>query len=96
MRLLSELPTAADKGYDFTCVSSFIWTVPKATPKDIQKKLEKALFKSFENPTVKEIIKKWNMAYDPLDAQTLTNLIATDNKRFGEFAQKLGIGIYKK
>jgi putative tricarboxylic transport membrane protein len=94
--VLPDMPTVLEKGYDFTCISAASWSVPVDTPKDIQKKLEKALLQSFDDPAVKDIIKKWNMAYDPLDAETVTKMIANDYKRFGEFAKKLGIGIYKK
>ena len=93
---LPDVPTVLEKGYDFHCISSACWSVPVDTPKDIQQKLEKALLQSFKDPAVVEVINKWNMAYDPVDGATVLKMIALDNRVFGEFAQKLGIGIYKK
>jgi tripartite-type tricarboxylate transporter receptor subunit TctC len=93
---LPDVPTVLEKGYDFTCISSAVWSVPFGTPKDIQQKLEKALLQSFKEPAVIEIVNKWNMAYEPVDGKKVAEMIALDNKVFGEFARKLGIGIYKK
>ncbi len=94
--VLPNVPTVLEKGYDFTCISAACWSVPVDTPKDIQKILEQALLQSFKDPDVIDVIKKWNMAYDPLDGETVTKMIAEDNKKFGGLVQKLGIGIYKK
>jgi len=94
--LLPDVPTVLEKGYDFHCISSACWSVPAQTPKDIQEILERALLQSFNDPTVLEVINQWNMAFDPVDGETVFKMIVEDKKRFGEFAQKLGIGIYKK
>jgi hypothetical protein len=58
--------------------------------------LEKALLQSFKDPEVIEVLKKWNMIYAPLDGETTAKMIFKDYKFYGEFFQRLGIGIYKK
>jgi tripartite-type tricarboxylate transporter receptor subunit TctC len=94
--LFPDIPTVIEKGYDFAVISTACWAVPVNTPKDIQKTLERALLQSFKDPTVVDIISKFNMAYDPIDGEAVAKLIAQDNRMFGELARKLGIGIYKK
>ena len=96
MSLFPNLPTIVEKGHDFACVSAALWAVPVNTPKDIQQVLEKALLESFKDPAVIDVINKWNMAYEPLNSEAVTKMIAQDNKIFGELAQKLGLGIFKK
>jgi hypothetical protein len=58
--------------------------------------LEKTLLQSFKDPAVLEVINKYNMAYDPMDAKAVSNVIAKDFKVFGELFSRLGVGIYKK
>ncbi len=94
--LFPEVPTILEKGYDFNLFSAACWSVPSATPKDIQQILEKALLQSFKDPAVLDVINKWNMAYDPLDSEALTKMIGKDYKVFGELLQKFGLGIYRK
>ena len=96
MPLLPDLPTIVEKGYDFTCVSSAIWALPAATPKDIQKILEKAFLQAFADHEVREFIKKSNKTYGPLGSEALTRLVIEDYKKFGEVMKNLGLGIYKK
>lgn len=96
MSLFPEIPTILEKGYDMTCFTSACWSVPVNTPKDIQQILETALLQSFKDPAVIEVINKWNMVYDPLDGETVAQLIAKNYKIYGEILKKLGIGIYKK
>ncbi len=96
MSILPDVPTVLEKGYDFHCISSACWAVPVNTPKDIQQILEKALLQSFKDPAVIDVINKWNMAYEPIGGEAVAQMIAKDNKIFGELTQKLGLGIYKK
>lgn len=93
---LPDLPTIVEKGYDFTCTSSFIWAVPVATPKNIQKILEKALLQAIAEPEVRDIIRRHNKAYDPLDGEATTKAVIKDHKVYGELMKKLGLGIFKK
>ena len=93
---LPDVPTILEKGYDLTNISAACWSVPVNTPKNIQQILERALLQSFKDPAVIEVINKWNMAYDPIDGETVANMIAKDFKVFGEALPKLGVGIYKK
>ena len=94
--LFPDLPTMWDKGYGFANVASTCWAVSANTPKDIQKILEDALVKSFNDPEVIDIVNKWSMANDPIGADATTKMIAEDNVNFGSLAKKAGIGIYKK
>ncbi len=96
LNLFPDVPTIREKGYDFNLVSAACWSVPIQTPKEIQKILEAALLQSFKDPSVIDVINKWYMAYDPLGGEAVASLIAKDYKRYGEFYQRLGIGIYKK
>ncbi len=91
-----DIPTIIEKGYDFAIGGGACWSVPVNTPKDIQQKLEKALLQSFKDPAVIEVINKWNMAYEPLDSDALTKMIARDHKVLGELIKKFNLGIYKK
>jgi tripartite-type tricarboxylate transporter receptor subunit TctC len=93
---LPDLPTAAEKGYDFTPTSSCTWSVPSNTPKDVQKILEKALLQAFADPEARDIMKKWNKPYDPLDSEETTKAVIKDHQKYGELMKKLGLGIYKK
>jgi tripartite-type tricarboxylate transporter receptor subunit TctC len=94
--LFPEFPTVLEKGYDFAVVSGGCWTVPAATPKDIQRKLESALLQSFKDPTVIDVLNKWSWAIDPMNGEDLQKLILKDYKINGELLKQLGLGIYKK
>jgi len=94
--LFPDVPSVLEKGYDFAVMSGGCWTVPAATPKDIQRKLEGALLLAFKDPTVIDVLNKWNWAIDPLDSETLTQMIIRDYKINGELLKKFGLGIYKK
>lgn len=94
--LFKEFPTVLEKGYDFSVRSGACWTVPAATPKEIQQKLERALLEAFADPAVVEVINKWNMVIEPLSGAALEKVIANDFKMNGELLKQLGLGIYKK
>lgn len=94
--LFPDFPTVLEKGYDFAVVSGGCWTVPAATPKDIQRKLESALLQAFKDPTVIDVLNKWSWAIDPMDGEALQKLILQDYKINGELLKQLGLGIYKK
>jgi tripartite-type tricarboxylate transporter receptor subunit TctC len=94
--LFPDVPSVLEKGYDFAIMSGGCWTVPAGTPKDIQRKLENALLQAFKDPTVIDALNKWNWAIDPLDSESLTNMIGKDYRINGELLKKFGLGIYKK
>lgn len=94
--LFPDAPSVLEKGYDFAVMSGGCWTVPAATPKDIQRKLESALIQSFQDPTVTDVLNKWNWGIDPLGSETLTKMVFNDYKVNGELLKKFGLGIYKK
>jgi len=94
--LFPDVPSVLEKGYDFSVVSGACWTVPAATPKDIQRKLESTLLEAFKDPSVVEVITKWNMVIEPLNGESLQKLILQDYKINGELLKQLGLGIYKK
>jgi tripartite-type tricarboxylate transporter receptor subunit TctC len=94
--IFSDGPTVLEKGYDFAVVSGACWTVPAGTPRDIQQKLEAALLQAFKDPTVEEVINKWNMVIEPLAGDALKKMIEKDYKINGELMKQLGLGIYKK
>ena len=94
--IFSDAPTVLEKGYDFAVVSGACWTVPAGTPRDIQQKLEAALLQAFKDPTVEEVINKWNMVIEPLAGDALKKMIEKDYKINGELMKQLGLGIYKK
>jgi tripartite-type tricarboxylate transporter receptor subunit TctC len=94
--IFSDAPTVLEKGYDFAVVSGACWTVPAGTPKDIQRKLENALLQSFKDPSVEEVINKWNMVIEPLNGESLQKMIVKDYQINGELMKQLGLGIYKK
>jgi tripartite-type tricarboxylate transporter receptor subunit TctC len=94
--IFTDVPTVLEKSYDFAVVSGACWTVPAATPKDIQKKLEGALLQAFKDPAAGEVISKWNMVIEPMGGEALQDLIFRDYKINGELLKQLGLGIYKK
>jgi tripartite-type tricarboxylate transporter receptor subunit TctC len=96
MEPLPDLPTILEKGYDFVNNASCTWSVPANTPKDVQKTLEKALLQAFADPEARDIMKKWNKPYDPLDSEETTKAVIKDHQKYGELMKKLGLGIYKK
>jgi tripartite-type tricarboxylate transporter receptor subunit TctC len=85
-----EVPSIIEKGYDWSAQTGCTWTVPAATPKDIQQKLERALLQAFKDPTVVEVINKLNMGYEPLDSETLTKLMFKEDEINKELVIKLG------
>jgi tripartite-type tricarboxylate transporter receptor subunit TctC len=91
-----DAPSILEKGYEYAVVSGPTWTVPIGTPKDIQRKLERALLQSFQDPTVIETINKFNTVFDPIDSESLTKIIAKEYKINGELLKRFGLGIYKK
>jgi tripartite-type tricarboxylate transporter receptor subunit TctC len=94
--LFPDVPSVLEKGYDFVIRSGGTWTVPAGTPKDIQRKLENALLQAVKDPTVIDVLNKWNWALGPLDSESLTKLVWEDYKINGELMKQLGLGIYKK
>jgi len=99
IRLFPDLPTIVEMGYDvgdFTCVSGGIWAVPAATPKDIQKILEKALLQAMADPEARDCFKKLNREYAPLNSEETTKMVIEHYKKFGELMKQLGLGRYKK
>lgn len=96
LTLFPDVPTILEKGYAYSVKSGRTWTVPAATPTPVQKKLESALLQAFKDPTVIEVMKKWDLAIESLDGNTLTGVIHSDYKMNGELMKKLGFGVYKK
>jgi tripartite-type tricarboxylate transporter receptor subunit TctC len=92
--LFPEAPTILEKGYDYSVKSGRTWTVPAATPKDIQRKLESALLEAFKDPTVVEMLKKWDLAPESLNADALAKMIHADFAMNESLMKKLGL--YKK
>jgi tripartite-type tricarboxylate transporter receptor subunit TctC len=95
MTHLPDLPTVVEKGYDFSCVSSYIWSVPMNTPKDIQKILETALLQAFADSHVIETINNANVFYAPIGSETLTKALITDYEKYGKLMKEMGLGIFK-
>lgn len=96
LAMLPDIPTVMEKGYDFYCTNSFTLTVPAATPRDIQKTLEKALMQAMADPEAINTTNKLNNPYDPLDSEATTKAVIKDHQKYGELMKKFGQGIYKK
>jgi tripartite-type tricarboxylate transporter receptor subunit TctC len=94
--LFPDVPTVLEKGCDFAVLAGACWTVPAATPADIQLKLERALLQAFKDPMVVESITKWNMLIDPVAGESLQKMITKDYEINGELLKQLGLGLYKK
>jgi len=94
--LFPDVPSILEKGYDFAVMGGACWTVPAATPKEIQLKLEKALLESFKDPIVIDVITKWSMVMEPIGGEALEKMIIEDYRRHGELFKQFGLGIYKK
>jgi tripartite-type tricarboxylate transporter receptor subunit TctC len=94
--LFPDAPTILEKGYDYSVKSGRTWTVPAATPKDVQRKLESALLQAFKDPMVVDALKKWDLAAESLDADALAKMIHSDYAMNADLMKKLGLGLYKK
>ena len=93
--LFPDAPSVLEKGHDFAVMSGGCWTVPAATPKAIQRKLEDALLQAFKDPMVIDVMTKWNWAIDPLNSEALTKMVFEDYQVNGELLKKFGLGLYK-
>jgi tripartite-type tricarboxylate transporter receptor subunit TctC len=90
LSLFPDVPTILEKGYEYSVKSGRTWTVPTATPKPIQKKLESALLQAFKDPTVIEVMKKWDLVIESLDGEALTKMIHGDYSMNADLMKKLG------
>ena len=94
LTLFPDAPTILEKGYDYSVKSGRTWTVPVATPKDVQRKLESALLQAFKDPAVIDALKKWDLAPESLNGDALAKMIQGDFTMNAELMKKLGL--YKK
>jgi tripartite-type tricarboxylate transporter receptor subunit TctC len=97
MEALPNLSTIAEKGYDYAIsVGGAPWTVPVATPKDIQKILEKALLQSIANPEVKNVVQRLNKIHVIYNSEETTKIMIKEYEKMGELMKEFGLGIFKK
>ncbi len=71
-----DIPTARDKGYDFTLASSRHMAAAPGTPSDRAKILETALLKAMKDKEYNAFIKKSGLVLDPGDARRARKDIA--------------------
>jgi tripartite-type tricarboxylate transporter receptor subunit TctC len=86
-----DVPTLKELGYRVTLSNYVGIGVPAGTPKDVTDKLHKAFKKAYEDPSIKELMKKWAVEaiYEPGD--DLAKKIRIGYKEYGEVIKKLGL-----
>jgi tripartite-type tricarboxylate transporter receptor subunit TctC len=86
-----DVPTTRELGYKVTLANYIGIGVPAGTPRDIPEKLRKAFKKAFDDPSVKELMKKWAVEaiYDSGDE--LAKKIKVGHREYGEVIKKLGL-----
>jgi tripartite-type tricarboxylate transporter receptor subunit TctC len=86
-----DVPTLKELGYKVTLSNYIGIGVPAGTPKDITEKLHKAFKKAYDDPSVKELMKKWAVEaiYDSGDE--LAKKIRAGYREYGEIIKKMGL-----
>jgi tripartite-type tricarboxylate transporter receptor subunit TctC len=86
-----DVPTLKELGYRVTLSNYIGIGVPAGTPRDITEKLHKAFKKAFDDPSIKELMKKWAVEaiYDSGDE--LAKKIRLGYRDYGEVIKKMGL-----
>jgi tripartite-type tricarboxylate transporter receptor subunit TctC len=86
-----DVPTLKELGYHVTLSNYVGIGVPAGTPKDVIEKLQKAFKKACDDPSIKELMKKWAVEaiYEPGDE--LAKKIKVGYKDYGEVIKRLGL-----
>lgn len=86
-----DAPTLKELGYHVTLSNYVGIGVPAGTPKEVIEKLQKAFKKAYEDPSIKELMKKWAVEaiYEPGDE--FAKKIRVGYKDYGEVIKRLGL-----
>ncbi len=86
-----DVPTLKELGYRVTLSNYIGIGVPAGTPRDISEKLHKAFKKAYDDPSVKEVMKKWAVEAIYDSGEQLAKRIRVGYREYGEVIKKMGI-----
>lgn len=86
-----QAPTIRESGYDVVARSHLGIIGPKGMPKPIVAKIHEAFKKSIDDPTFREILKKFDMATYYLNSADYEKFIRQEFERIGILVPKLGL-----
>ena len=91
-----DVPTYAEKGYDFPFRSICTIWVPSKTSSEVVTTLIKALSPAAKAGDVRDILEKFHLLPNVIETEELTKFVKEDYEFNKKFFKELGIGIYKK
>jgi tripartite-type tricarboxylate transporter receptor subunit TctC len=96
MPFYPNVPTAKEKGYDFSVQAAIVIYAPANTPKEVVAVLSKAFHQAADTEEVKQILKRLSYPHEIKDSEELIKMIRKDSEVNKKILKELGLGIYKK
>jgi len=96
MPFYPNVPTAKEKGYDFSVQAAIVIYAPANTPKEVITLLSKVFRQASETEEVRQILKKLSYPHEIIESDELIKMIRKDYEVNKKILKELGIGIYKK
>jgi tripartite-type tricarboxylate transporter receptor subunit TctC len=96
MPFYPNVPTAKEKGYDFSVQAAIVIYAPANTPKEVLATLRKAFHQAADTEEVKQLLKKISYPHEIMETEELIKLIRKDYEVNKKMLKDLGLGIYKK
>ncbi len=91
---LSELPQVATVAETYPKIDLQAWqaiAAPRGTPAAVVARLNTEINKMLESPDVRATLQKFGVEGTPMSVPALNELIAVDNKRFGDLVRAAGV-----
>ena len=91
---LSELPQVATVAETYPKIDLQAWqaiAAPRGTPAAVVARLNAEINKMLESPDVRATLQKFGVEGTPMSVPALNELIAVDNKRFGDLVRAAGV-----
>jgi tripartite-type tricarboxylate transporter receptor subunit TctC len=91
---LSELPQVATVAETYPKIDLQAWqavAAPRGTPAAVVARLNAEINKMLEAPDVRATLQKFGVEGTPMSVPALNELIAVDNKRFGDLVRAAGV-----
>ena len=96
MPFYPNVPTAREKGYDFSVQAAIVVYAPANTPKEVISAISKAFHQAAETEEVKQILKRLSYPHEIKDSDELIKIIKKDSEVNKKILKELGLGIFKK
>jgi tripartite-type tricarboxylate transporter receptor subunit TctC len=90
-RMLPEIPTLRELGYNYTIEIAWVVAAPKGTPAPVIKKLDEAFRKGQKDPKFLETMKNMQMEVVYLDSAQTKTFLKDTSARIGKFIRELNI-----